>query len=128
MLNIRLEGKQPIYEQIFTGISRLISSGEMKPDEKLPAVREVAKQFGINPNTVQKAYAQLEQSGLIYSMPAKGSYVSPEQNAADAIRQEALRRAEMELENAFRAGITRDEIDVITAAIWGNERNGGLND
>ena len=74
MLNIRLEGKLPIYEQLYNGISRLISSGELEPDERLPAVREVAKQFGINPNTVQKSYSQLEQAGLIYSIPAKGSY------------------------------------------------------
>ena len=45
MLNIRLEGKLPIYEQLYNGISRLISSGELEPDERLPAVREVAKQF-----------------------------------------------------------------------------------
>ena len=71
MLNIRLEGKLPIYEQLYNGISRLIFSGELEPDERLPAVREVAKQFGINPNTVQKSYSQLEQAGLIYSIPAQ---------------------------------------------------------
>ena len=71
MLNIRLEGKLPIYEQLYNGISRLISSGELEPDERLPAVREVAKQFGINPNTVQKSYSQLEQAGLIYSCKGK---------------------------------------------------------
>ena len=62
MLNIRLEGKLPIYEQLYNGISRLISSGELEPDERLPAVREVAKQFGINPNTVQKSYCLLYTS------------------------------------------------------------------
>ena len=72
MLNIRLEGKLPIYEQLYNGISRLISSGELEPDERLPAVREVAKQFGINPNTVQKSYSQLEQAGLILLDTCKG--------------------------------------------------------
>ena len=110
MLNIRLEGKLPIYEQLYNGIARLVSSGELVPDEKLPAVREVAKQFGINPNTVQKAYAQLEQSGLIYSIPAKGSYVSPEKAAAAAVKGEALRKTEQELRCACRAGIALDEI------------------
>lgn len=122
MLNIRLEGKLPIYEQLYNGIARLISSGEMKPDERLPAVREVAKQFGINPNTVQKSYAQLEQAGLIYSIPAKGSYVSSEDGATGALKQEALRRTEQEMECAFRAGILRTDIEALTEKIWG--RNG----
>ncbi len=124
MLNMRLEGKLPIYEQLYNSISRLISTGEMKPDERLPAVREVAKQFGINPNTVQKAYAQLEQSGLIYSIPAKGSYVSAERDAADAVKQELLRRAEQELRAAFRAGVRLEEISALSEMIWcgGEER------
>lgn len=125
MLNIRLEGKLPIYEQLFNGISRLISSGEMSPDERLPAVREVAKQFGINPNTVQKAYAQLEQAGLIYSIPAKGSYVSGAEDAAQAVRSEALRKAEHELRGAFSAGLSLEEISVLVQRIWSGERNGG---
>ncbi|MBP1580467.1 MAG: GntR family transcriptional regulator [Oscillospiraceae bacterium] len=124
MLNIRLEGKLPIYEQLFNGISRLISSGGMKPDERLPAVREVAKQFGINPNTVQKAYAQLEQSGLIYSIPAKGSYVSGAEDAARAVRDEAVRRAERELRSAFSAGVSLAEINSLAESIWSEGRNG----
>ena len=124
MLNLRLEGKAPIYEQLFRGIARLVSAGELSPNEKLPAVREVAKQFGINPNTVQKAYAQLEQSGLIYSIPAKGSYVSPEKAAADAVKGEALRKTEQELRSACRAGVGLDEIISLAESIWSEGRNG----
>ena len=93
MLNIRLEGKTPIYEQLYNGIAGLIAGGELAADEKLPAVRGVAKQFGINPNTVQKSYAMLEQAGFIYSIPAKGSYVSGEKAAAAAIKEKALKQA-----------------------------------
>ena len=124
MLNIRLEGKLPIYEQLYNGISRLISSGELLPDERLPAVREVAKQFGINPNTVQKAYVQLEQSALIYSIPAKGSYVSAEKDAAAAVKSEALRKAEQEMRRAYRAGVNKDEIISLAESIWSEGRNG----
>lgn len=126
MLNIRLEGKLPIYEQLYDGIARLVSSGELSPDEKLPAVREVAKQFGINPNTVQKAYAQLEQAGLIYSIPAKGSYVSGEKAVAAAVKSEALRRTEQELRYACRAGVGLDEIKSLAENIWSEGRNGDL--
>ncbi len=125
MLDIRLEGKAPIYEQLYNGVARLISSGRLKPDEKLPAVREVAKQFGVNPNTVQKAYAQLEQAGLIYSMPAKGSYVSPLTNAAAALRSDALKRLEAAYEDARNNGISKEEAMDIADKIWSDDRNGG---
>lgn len=125
VLNIRLEGKLPIYEQLYNGISRLAMSGELAPDEKLPAVREVAKQFGINPNTVQKAYAQLEQAGFIYSIPAKGSYVSGGNGAADAAKRDALERTERELEYAFAAGVSLDEIKLLADKIWSGGGKGG---
>ena len=126
MLDIRLEGKAPIYEQLFSGIAGLISSGELKPDEKLPAVREVAKQLGINPNTAQKAYVQLEQAGLIYSMPAKGSYVSSQTQAVEALRAEALKRLEDGLSAAKKSGVTKEEVLDSVNKIWsidGNEGN-----
>lgn len=125
MLDIRLEGKAPIYEQLFSGVAGLISSGKLKPDERLPAVREVAKQLGINPNTVQKAYALLEQAGFIYSMPAKGSYVSPQTAAADAVRTEALRRLEEELAAAKKSGVTREAVIGSVEKIWSDDRNEG---
>lgn len=117
MLNIRLEGKLPIYEQLYNGISRLISSGELEPDERLPAVREVAKQ----PNTVQKSYSQLEQAGLIYSIPAKGSYVSGGGDAAEAVRKEAVRKAGRELRSAYDAGVSLAEIESLARKIWSGE-------
>ena len=125
MLDIRLEGKAPIYEQLCSGISQLISSGELKPDEKLPAVREVAKQLGINPNTVQKAYAQLEQTGLIYSMPSKGSYVSPETNAAAALKESAISSLTSALQTAKKSGITHDEVVGLADKIWLINSKGG---
>ena len=128
VLNIRLEGKQPIYEQIYNGVARLVSEGELSADEKLPAVREVAKQFGINPNTVQKAYSLLEQAGVIYSMPAKGSYVSGKKAAADAVKKDSLARVECEMRFACRAGVGIDEIKSLAEDIWSKEGNGDKND
>ncbi len=125
MLDIRLEGKAPIYEQLFNGISQLISSGELKPDEKLPAVREVAKQLGINPNTVQKAYAQLEQIGLIYSMPSKGSYVSPSSDAAAALKTTAVKALETALITAKKSGITKAEAIELADRVWYIDGKGG---
>ncbi len=125
MFDIQLSGKAPIYEQLYNGIAQLIASGRLRPDEKLPAVREVAKQLGINPNTVQKAYAQLESAGLIYSMPAKGSYVSPQTKAAEAFRTDAIRRLEAELSDAKRFGITLEEVIKTVNEIWSDDGKGG---
>lgn len=128
MLNIRLEGKQPIYEQLYNGIAQLVSAGELSADEKLPAVREVAKQFGINPNTVQKAYSLLEQAGVIYSMPAKGSYVSGKESAVDAVQSDSIMRLKREMRFACRAGIGVERVKSLADDIWSEERNGDMND
>lgn len=122
MLDIRLSGKSPIYEQLFNGIAQLISSGKLRSDEKLPAVREVAKQFGVNPNTVQKSYMLLEQSGLIYSVPAKGSYISPQTAAVQALHDVALKKLEEALTEADNAGITAAEVKVLIEKIWCDEK------
>lgn len=121
MFDISLTGKAPIYEQLYNGIAGLISSGRMSSGEKLPAVREVAKQLGINPNTVQKSYLLLEQAGLIYSIPAKGSYVSDEGNAAKALHEQALKRLTEDMETAKRAGVTAKEQKTLADKVWGSD-------
>ena len=76
MLNLDLQSRIPIFEQIKAGLARLIYLGVLAPDEQLPTVRSLAEQLGINPNTVQKAYQQLEAVGLIYPVAGRGSFVS----------------------------------------------------
>ena len=124
MFEISLSGKAPIYEQIFNGISGLISSGRMVPGEKLPAVREVAKMLGINPNTVQKAYFLLEQAGLIYSVPAKGSYVCENEVASAALRKKALEKLREELCAAAAAGVGEEEAAQLLHQIYNQEKRG----
>ena len=68
---------RPIYEQIKEKIKELIIKGVLKEDDKVPSVRELASSLTINPNTIQKAYRDLESEGYIYSLRAKGSFVSP---------------------------------------------------
>ncbi len=108
-----------IHEQICGEVARLISLGILAPDEKLPAVRETAKALGVNPNTVQKAYAALEKSGLIYSLPAKGSYVSPGGKAAEAVKREAAAELRTAMEKAAATGLERDAAEALMDDIWG---------
>lgn len=76
MFLINLQGKETIYEQIKSQIIKFINAGVLMPNDKLPSVRELASDLSINPNTVQKAYQELEQDGYIYSVFKKGSFVA----------------------------------------------------
>lgn len=75
MLNLDLQSRIPIFEQIKSGLARLIYLGVLNGDEQLPTVRALAEQLGVNPNTVQKAYQQLEAANMIYPVAGRGSFV-----------------------------------------------------
>ena len=110
MFTMRLTGGAPIYEQLEQRITELIISGEMAEDEKLPAVREIAKQLSINPNTVQKTYANLEAKGLIYSIPAKGSYVAASGGYIEKIRSECALAFSEAVKKALKNGLSADDL------------------
>lgn len=76
MINIDYQSRTPIYEQIVERFQMLILKGVLKPDDQMPSVRSLALQLSINPNTIQKAYAQLEQQGYIYPVKGRGNFVS----------------------------------------------------
>ncbi len=84
MIYIDYQDRRPIYEQITAKISELVRLGVFKPDQQLPSVRVLAGQISINPNTIQKAYQELERQGIIYSIKGKGNFVCPD---IAAIRQ-----------------------------------------
>ena len=76
MFELDLRSRQPIYEQLAGKLKDLIIKGVMQTDEQLPSVRTLAGQLTINPNTIQKAYRELEIQGYIYSLPGKGNFVA----------------------------------------------------
>ena len=77
MISLNYRDSRPIYEQIRDGLRKLIVTGALSADEKLPSVRALAAQLAINPNTIQRAYNELEGEGYIYSVPGKGSFAAP---------------------------------------------------
>ena len=89
MLTLNYRDSRPIYEQIKDGLRKLIVTGALQPDEKLPSVRSMATELAINPNTIQRAYSELEAEGFIYSVPGKGSF------AAAVAEPLSLRREEL---------------------------------
>ena len=79
MFIVDLQSKVPIFEQIIKQILEFISIGVLLPHDKLPSVRQVASSIGVNPNTVSKAYQELENQGYIYSVKGKGCFISDNQ-------------------------------------------------
>jgi len=77
--------RTPIYEQIITGITKMIESGALTAGDRLPSVRELSNDLSINPNTIQKAYLELDRRGLTASSPGRGSFVTAE--AAELIKK-----------------------------------------
>ena len=76
MFQIDLKSRQSIYEQVVENIRRLVFTGVLQKDERLPSVRELSRTLTVNPNTVQKAYRELEHQGIIYVVSGKGCFVS----------------------------------------------------
>lgn len=110
MFTLDFSSRKPIYEQIYNNVVRLVSMGVLKPGEKLPPVRALATQLSVNPNTVAKAYRELESDGYICSAVGRGSFVSEDLTAQDAEKNIALNNLENQIKVAISMGVTRDEI------------------
>lgn len=111
MININFRDSRPIYEQVKTTLRKLIVSGAMSPDEKLPSVRELASQLAINPNTIQRAYRELEQEGYIISIPGKGNYANLSAQVDEGRKKELLTAMDEIVAELLYLGVTPDELD-----------------
>lgn len=87
MINLDYKSGKSIHEQIQDGIKSLIINGVLKEDEQLPSVRDLSLMLTVNPNTVQKAYKQLESDGIIYSVKGKGSFASKVKADAETVKK-----------------------------------------
>lgn len=76
MVKIDYRDARPIYEQIVDGIEELVLRGALTVDTQLPSVRQLAMELSINPNTIQRAYAELERRGVIYAAKGRGNFIS----------------------------------------------------
>ena len=104
---IDITGRTPIYEQICRGICGDIAKGVLKAHDRIPAARVLAKDLNINPNTVAKAYAELERDGVIYSVAGKGCFVAEHKNRADRRFTEEF---EQKAKAALHAGVTKETL------------------
>ena len=110
MFSIDLRSRVPIYEQLVHNITEQVVKKVLLSDEPLPSVRNLARDLGINPNTVQKAYHELEQRGIIYHSAGRGSFVAPTEELADAMAMQHLQTLEQEITAARRAGVSKQAV------------------
>ena len=119
MLTVNFSSRTPVYQQLYDDVIRLVSLGVLKSDTKLPPVRILATELGINPNTVQKAYKMLEKDGYIYSTEGRGSFVSNKLDQNQAEKIQAKNDLKESIDKAYKKGITKDEmielVDEITS-------------
>jgi len=92
MLNINYRDSRPVYAQIKDELRLLIVTGAVEPGGRMPSVRELAQELAINPNTIQRAYRELESEGYIYSVPGKGSFAGERREVDPGRRDELLRQ------------------------------------
>lgn len=110
MLTLNYRDAKPIYIQIKEGLKRLMISGALESDEKLPSVRELAGSLAINPNTIQRAYRELEAEGYLYSMPGKGTFVSPDIHMDIGSIEELYRKFDETVEELLYLNVSGDDL------------------
>ena len=117
MISLNYRESRPIYEQIKEGFKKLIATGAVGPDEKLPSVRALATQLSINPNTIQRAYAELESEGYTYSVPGKGSFAANRGDADLAHRTELLQQFRALSGELLGLGVSREELEALVKEV-----------
>jgi GntR family transcriptional regulator len=128
MFELDLRSRLPIYEQLVEKIKELIINDVLKTDEKLPSVRILAGELTINPNTIQKAYRELERQGYLYSISGKGNFVAPVKLKENAIKIKDLKVELSKLiSEAMYLGMSKEEIISIATEL-DSSINGGRKD
>lgn len=102
--------KRPIYEQMVEKLERLIVNGGLEPLTKMPSVRSLAMELSVNPNTVQRAYAQLEQDGYLYTVSGRGSFVTAESEWREGKQGKVLRQWSEVTLQAREAGVAEEKL------------------
>ncbi|MDD3218922.1 MAG: GntR family transcriptional regulator [Lachnospiraceae bacterium] len=105
-----LDSQRPIYAQIIERVQYDIVSGHYNPGDKLPSVRELACEASVNPNTMQKALSELEQSGLVYSQRTTGRFITKDTSCIRKIREELAKQQVLEMIRRMKQlGFTKEE-------------------
>lgn len=110
LIELNFRDARPIYEQVKDGFRKLILSGTLKEGDRLPSVRELSAKLAVNPNTIQRAYREMEAEGIVYTAQAKGTFAA----SPDALRTERVKALLEELRGTVAAletlGVSREAL------------------
>lgn len=123
MILLDYRDKRPIYEQVVEKLERLIVNGALEADSRMPSVRSMGVDLAVNPNTIQRAYNQLEQEGYLYTVSGRGSFVAPESEWRDGKKKKMLGEWALLTERAKESGLTREELEQELFRIYRGEES-----
>lgn len=126
MILIDYKDRRPLYEQIEEKLSDLMVRGVLAQDSQLPSVRSLATELSINPNTIQRAYAELERQGYIYSVKGRGSFVAENHQIRAKKQVEIWRELALLVEDARNAGITMEAFQAQVAQNYEQDPGTGV--
>ncbi len=125
MILLDLKDSRPIYEQVVERLQELMMLGILEEDSQMPSVRNLAMELSINPNTIQRAYGELERRGYIYSVKGRGSFVGSIRKLRTAKKEEMEKKLGGLAKEAKTIGIMRDEFMAIAGQAYDGIRESG---
>ena len=126
MIILDYKARRPIYEQVAEKLEELMLLGILGENEPLPSVRSLAMELSINPNTIQRAYAELERQGYIYTVKGKGSFVAENSVMKEKRKKDLLIQVSEVIDEAIRLGISGEEIkNMVEIQYQAAEKEGG---
>lgn len=126
MIILDYKDRRPIYEQVAEKLEGLMLLGILGENEPLPSVRSLAMELSINPNTIQRAYAELERQGYIYTVKGKGSFVAENSVMKEKRKKDLLIQVSEVIDEAIRLGISGEEIkNMVEIQYQAAEKEGG---
>ena len=129
MILIDYKSRKPIYEQIIENMKQLVVSGALKRDEQIPSVRQLAQELAINPNTIQKAYGELERQGVIYSLKGRGSFVGSSLQELRNIQQnERLEELAALSKELYRLQVPQEELYAVIQQVYKQQKEDEIHD
>lgn len=127
MIILDYKDRRPIYEQVMEKLKDLMLLGVLMENQPLPSVRSLAMDLSINPNTIQRAYAELERQGYIYTVKGKGSFAAGSSDMKENKKREILKKLSEVIEDAARLGISAEDLKLLIESCYqaGNKETGG---
>ena len=126
MIILDYKDRRPIYEQVAEKLEELMLLGILGENEPLPSVRSLAMELSINPNTIKRAYAELERQGYIYTVKGKGSFVAENSVMKEKRKKDLLIQVSEVIDEAIRLGISGEEIkNMVEIQYQAAEKEGG---